>query len=307
MASSLGPLAGQVAGAPISWGVCEVPGWGAMLPAERVLPEMVSLGLTATELGAPGFLPDDVDELRATLERHHVSLVGGFVPLVLHDVALRADALRRAAETARLFQACGATRFVTAVVMDYEWSRPTALDADGMKVLAEGLAQVDEVCAAHGLVQALHPHVDTLVETAADVELALELTSVRWCLDTGHLSIGGTDPVAFAREAGDRVAHVHLKDVDSTVAPRVLSRELSLVAGVQQGLFRPLGDGDVAVDEVILALAERGYDGWYVLEQDTALTQGLPAEGSGPIEDVRRSLDFLERKVAPRIPARPSV
>ncbi len=67
MQLSLGPLDGRVAAAPISWGVCEVPGWGAMLPAERVLPEMRSLGLSATELGAPGFLPDDVEELRAVL------------------------------------------------------------------------------------------------------------------------------------------------------------------------------------------------------------------------------------------------
>ena len=29
------PLKGRVAGAPISWGVCEVPGWGYQLPANR--------------------------------------------------------------------------------------------------------------------------------------------------------------------------------------------------------------------------------------------------------------------------------
>ena len=45
----------RVASAPISWGICEVPGWGAMLPTPRVLSEMSGLGLTATELGAPGF------------------------------------------------------------------------------------------------------------------------------------------------------------------------------------------------------------------------------------------------------------
>ena len=50
--------------------------------------------------------------------------MGGFVPLVLHDPDLRSDTLRRAEETAALFQACGATTFVTAVVQDYDWSRP---------------------------------------------------------------------------------------------------------------------------------------------------------------------------------------
>ena len=303
MTTNLGPLDGRVAAAPISWGVCEVPGWGEMLPSSRVLPEMRSLGLFATELGAPGFLPASTGALRAELTAQQMSLVGGFVPLVLHDPGQRSDALRRARETAELFQACGATRFVTAVVQDYDWSRPVPLDADGMKVLGEGLAEVDEVCDAHGLTQVLHPHVDTLVESAADVELALEHSTVLWCLDTGHLQIGGVDPAEFARSEGHRVGHVHLKDVHTPIAAKVLDREVSLVEGVQDGLFRPLGAGDVAVDEVVTALEASGYAGWYVLEQDTALTRGIPAEGTGPVEDVQRSLDFLGQRVAPRLAA----
>ena len=47
----------RVAGAPISWGVCEVPGWGLELPVARVLSEMSEVGLTATELGSEGYLP----------------------------------------------------------------------------------------------------------------------------------------------------------------------------------------------------------------------------------------------------------
>ena len=39
------PSSRRLAGAPISWGVCEVPGWGLMLPPERVLGEMAALGL----------------------------------------------------------------------------------------------------------------------------------------------------------------------------------------------------------------------------------------------------------------------
>lgn len=303
MSVAHGPLAGRIAGAPISWGVCEVPGWGEMLPPSRVLPEMRSLGLSATELGAPGFLPDEPGALRATLADHGVSLVGGFVPLVLQDPEQRADALRRARETAELFAGQGATRFVTAAVQDYGWSRPVPLDAEGMKVFGEGLAEVDAVCAEFGLTQVLHPHVDTLVETAADVELALEHTDVLWCLDTGHLQIGGVDPVAFAREHASRVGHVHLKDVDNTVAAKVLSRELSLLVGVQSGLFKRLGTGDVAIDDAVVALEEAGYDGWYVLEQDTALTDGIPAEGTGPIDDVRASLAYLGERVGPRLAA----
>lgn len=294
-------FADRIAGAPISWGVCEVPDWGLMLPASRVLPEMVSVGLAATELGAPGFLPWEQGALSEALVAGQVSLIGGFVPLVLQDPAQRAEALQQAREAASLLASGGGQFFVTAAVQDAGWSRPVPLDDAGMRTLADGLRDVDEVCAEFGLTQVLHPHVDTLVESSEDVQRALDASDVKWCLDTGHLAIGGTDPVDFARQAADRVAHVHLKDVDMSVAPRVLSREVSLVQGVQAGLFRPLGRGDVPIDDVIVELEGRGYDGWYVLEQDCALLDGEPAPGTGPVDEVRVSLDYLRERVQPRL------
>ena len=75
----------KIAGAPISWGVCEVPGWGHQLDPERVLTEMRDTGLTATELGPEGFLPADTAELQSVLTRHGLACVGGFVPVVLHN------------------------------------------------------------------------------------------------------------------------------------------------------------------------------------------------------------------------------
>jgi len=58
-------LPGRLAAAPISWGVCEVPGWGRQLPPERVPAEMADLGITATELGPQGRRKGDItrDEL----------------------------------------------------------------------------------------------------------------------------------------------------------------------------------------------------------------------------------------------------
>ena len=70
----------KIAGAPISWGVCEVPGWGYQLDPDRVLAEMRDAGLTATELGPDGFLPTDTDELTALLDAYGLSCVGGSSP-----------------------------------------------------------------------------------------------------------------------------------------------------------------------------------------------------------------------------------
>ena len=74
----------RIAGAPISWGVCEVPGWGYQLTPKRVLAEMREVGLSATEFGPDGFLPADPQEMTDVLAAHHLTAVGGFTPAVMY-------------------------------------------------------------------------------------------------------------------------------------------------------------------------------------------------------------------------------
>ena len=292
----------RVAGAPISWGVCEVPGWGLMLPTSRVLPEMKELGITETELGAPGFFPEAKEEVKAELDRYGMGMIGGFVPLVLQHPERWDEAVANARAAAEVFAYLGGDTFVTAPVQEYDWPRPVALDREGMRNLAKGLKLIDEVCADYGMVQTLHPHFDTLIETKADVDLLLEESDVKWCLDTGHLTVGGTDPVEFARQYADRVGTVHLKDVRLVLADKAMKRELTLLKAVQAGIFTPLGEGDVPIRDVVLALEAAGYDGRYVIEQDLAITGDVPAEGTGPIENVRTSIEYLRREVLPALP-----
>jgi inosose dehydratase len=292
-------LTARLAGAPISWGVCEVPGWGRMLDTDRVFGEMASLGLEATELGPIGYLPFDAAAIRAALDRHGLRLVGGFVPLVLHEETFE-EARADAGRIARVLAGAGAEVFVAAAVRDQAWSEPIPLDIRGWARLARHLGEIDRLVAQHGLTLALHPHAGTQVETAKDVETMLGVSETGWCLDTGHLLIGGADPVDFVRRHGERIVHAHLKDVDAGIAARLRAGELTLVEATQAGLFRPLGRGDVRIDEVVDLLHAAGYGRWLVLEQDTAITGEEPPVGRGPVIDVRTSIDYLH----PPAPAR---
>jgi inosose dehydratase len=138
-----------------------------------------------------------------------------------------------------------------------------------------------------------------VVESAADVERLVAATDVGWCLDTGHLMIGGCDPVAFVRDHGERVVHVHLKDVNAGVAARYGAGELTLMGATHAGLFRPLGQGDAGISAVLAQLDAHGYEQWLVLEQDAALTGEEPPVGSGPVLDVQASIEYLTN-TAPR-------
>jgi len=291
----------RIASAPISWGICEVPGWGAMLPTNRVLDEMRSLGLTATELGAPGFFPDGSGALKSQLDQFAMSMIGGFTPLVVHDKGQEKKTLEVVRSISKKFVEIGATHFISCPVATWDWAIPKELTSDELKQMCAIFTEIDKITSDHGLLHVMHPHLQTTVETKKDIGRVVENSDVHWCLDTGHMAIGGQNPAEFAKKYAARVGHVHLKDVNMGAVPKVLNREQSIMQGVQSGLFTPLGQGDVAILETIMALEASGYQGWYVIEQDTAITGAIPEIGAGPITAMAQSMQYLRNVVAPAL------
>ncbi|HZO69965.1 MAG TPA: sugar phosphate isomerase/epimerase [Kribbellaceae bacterium] len=280
----------KIAGAPISWGVCEVPGWGYQLASERVLREMREVGLTATELGPDGFLPSQPAAMAEVMSQHGLRAVGGFTPALLH--AAGHDPVPEVDRILDGYVAAEAGVLVLSAVTGAEgYDTRSELDDDGWATLLTNLDRLTALAASRGVRAVLHPHVGTMIETGDEVQRVLDGSSTSLCLDTGHLLIGGTDPAELARQAPERIAHLHLKDVDSAVAAKVRSGRLTYTEAVRQGMYRPLGTGDVDVPAIVGHVRARGYDGWYTLEQDTLLT-GEPA-GEGPVADVRFSAEYL--------------
>jgi inosose dehydratase len=287
----------RIAGAPVSWGVIEIPDWGYQMPADRVLREAAALGLTAVEAGPEGLLPRDPSKVSGVLAGYGLGLVGGFVPAVLHDAASREAELAFVERRAEFFSAAGADVVVLAATTGSEsYEEVVELDEASWRELFASLSSVEEICARHGLTVAVHSHYGTVIERDDQLRRFLEGCDTGLCLDTGHLVIGGSDPAEIADIAGDRVSHVHLKDVNRDLARRVATRELSFKEAARRGAFRPLGDGDVDVGEVVDRLEHLDYRGWYVLEQDTVV-EAEPDEGEGPVTDVRKSFAYLQRQL----------
>ncbi len=287
----------KIAAAPISWGVCEVPGWGHQMSPARVLQEMSELGFSATEFGPEGFLPMEPALKASILKEHAMTAVGGFVPVLLH----RADhdpvpGIRKELEG---YQAAGATVLVLAAnsgIVGYDEKLPVLSDAQ-WQILFENLNRIQSVAAEIGVKSVLHPHVGTLVETEEQVMRVLHGSTIPFCLDTGHMIIGGTDPVQFAENHSNRVGHSHLKDVDMAWAIKVRSHEITYYDGVTKGLYQPLGQGDVDIRAIVRSLIKAGYDGWFVLEQDNVVS-AEPSANAGPIADAKASVTFLRGVLA---------
>ena len=282
----------KIAGAPISWGVCEAPNWGHQMGPARVLKEMAELGLGATEFGPLGFLPVEPEARAKVLKEHAMEAIGGFFPIILHKADH--DPIPAVLEELKSYKATGAYKMVLAAntgQAGYDEKRPE-LDEAGWNTMFTNLNRIREVCEAQGVDAVLHPHVGTMVETESDIMKVLNGSTIKFCLDTGHMYIGGCDPVEFSAKHADRVGHVHMKDTNAGPAAEIRNGTKTYYEAMINGLYSPLGQGDIDMKAIVKNLVNAGYDGWFVLEQDLAIFEE-PAAGLGPVEFARQSVDFL--------------
>lgn len=278
-------MAIRIATAPVSWGIMEVEtSWGRTQTFESVLDEMVSAGYNGTELGPWGFLPTNPKLLIPELSRRNMCLVGGFVPIALAEPEFYGAGYQSAITTARLLSECGASVVVLADaiyerrmavagrVQEKKDELPEAAWSSAAKLLEKIATEVK----AMGLRAVFHHHAGTYIETPLEVERLLSVTDpslLGLCLDTGHYFYGGGDPVEVAQKYASRIWHLHLKDVRGSVLDCARKEKRGFMDAVANGIFCPLGEGDVDILAVLKALQAGGYDGWAVFEQDVDPTK----------------------------------
>lgn len=258
------------------------------LDADIILDEIARIGFEGTQFGS-GF-PEGA-RLRDELMGRGLRLAEVYVPLPATADGPVADALDIGLGLLRLLHEAGGE--VLCVAIDGSADRdasagradvaPSPVFSDAAWVaLIDVLHELADAAAALGHPTVFHPHAGTFVETPAEVDRLLAATDparVGICLDVGHDIVGGGDPVATARALGDRLWHVHLKDVDPSVLDGLrVGRFSGLGHAVREGLFTELGAGALDLDGVIDVLIERDYDGWLMVEQDSCF--GPPSESA---------------------------
>lgn len=267
----------RIATAVVNWNTPDIPGVFPWIPYGEALDHMVEAGYDATEWGPS--MPTDPDELRDALASRGLDLVGAFVGLGFRDRDRWDAEFERALGIAQFLAANGGRVLIAAEAGDdrrrgeaghVDESR--GLSDEQWRNLGQGLDELGRRVAPLGMTVAFHNHVGTYVETPAETARLLDETDpvlVGWCLDVGHLAFGGGQAIDLLPRYADRVRHVHVKDVDAAVLGQAKAEGWSFGEALAHVIFPPLGQGMARIPEVLAALRAVGYDGWYVVEQDT--------------------------------------
>lgn len=275
--------------APCSWGIAyptgNAVGW------RQYLDEVAEAGYKGTELGPFGYLPKDATLVGDELARRGLTVVGAThvhtfadpetLPVLLAD--LRAEGA--------ILESLGASHLVVMDESSFYRDPRTALDGAEWRSFAQGVETARKLIEDElGLKASFHPHIGTPVQFEAEIDRLLADTAIDLCFDTGHHAFWGQDALAYFAKVRDRVAYVHLKNVDPKVRQRVLDGELSVERSYGAGVMCPLPDGAVDIPQVITFMHETDFTGPVVVEQD--LADNSP---ESPLELARRNLAFLKR------------
>jgi inosose dehydratase len=271
---------------PTLWWNDDFPLIDAGITFGQCVSEMALAGFEGCSIGHK--YPTDTDLLRRELELRGLQVSEPWASTYFTIAEMEGHTLDTFHQQLDLIKSLGGTDMVVAELGAAVHQQPVALFANRpvlddrqWDALTAGLDRLGRIANDEGMRLCYHHHMGTGVMVREDVDRLMESTDpalVHLLLDTGHMAFAGGDPLAVAEAYGDRVAHVHLKDVRSAVVDRVRVEGLSFQDGIEAGVFTVPGDGDLDLAPVLEALGRHGFEGWLVVEAEQDPAKAHPLE-----------------------------
>lgn len=274
--------------APIGWCNDDMPDLGAENTYKQTISEMALAGFTGCEIGNK--YPKDAAELKHALDVRGMRIASkwfssfiltqpieqvekDFIAELDYLAALGANRIN-VSEQSYSIQGKIDTPILTGghkyVMNDEEWDR-----------FCKGLNHLGKIASERGFKLCFHHHMGTVVQTAEETDRMMANTDPRYvflCYDTGHFTFAGEDPLAMLKKYGDRIGHVHLKDMRLPVVQKVREENWSFLDAVRAGAFTVPGDGNVEFDPIFAVLSENNYEGWLLVEAEQDPAKAEPFE-----------------------------
>ena len=289
----------RVGNAPCSWGVefaddLRNPNWSS------VLDECAAAGYDGIDLGPFGFLPEDPDILKDELDKRNLKLTSGVLFKPFHDSRKKADCFEAAHHTCKTLQALDAQQLVIIDSISPErvntLGRPNdapRLKNSDWKGFSNRIKETAKIAnQEYGLTASIHSHAGGYCDFEDELRRLLEEVDnslLKICIDTAHMTLAGMDPLKMVNEYHDRLAHIHLKDIDPIKKKLVVSEGIQFYTACADNLFCQMGEGEVEFNLLRQLLQRIEFDGWCTVEQDCA-----PDAKTSKVQVARANRAFLK-------------
>lgn len=285
MISNLNPDRVKLGITPTLWWNDDFPLIDIGIPYEQCLSEMALAGFEGCSIGHK--YPKDVSVLKRALELRGLQVSEPWASTYFTVSDMEEQTVATFRQQMEIMRLLGGTDMVVAELGRAVHQQPVAvfanrptLDDPQWETLSRGLNRLGKMAGENGMRLCYHHHMGTCVMTRSDVDRLMGSTDpelVSLLLDTAHLFFAGDDPLALAQAHGDRIKHVHLKDVRPEVVERTRAEGWSFRDAIEAGVFTVPGDGLIDFAPVCETLAENDFEGWIVVEaeQDPAKAHPL--------------------------------
>ena len=260
---------------PIAWTNDDLPELGGHISFEQCIEEMAEAGFAGSEIGNK--YPRDPDILKPALEQRGLQISSAWFSTYFSEEGQSVETVDKYVLHMNFLKALGA-RVVNVCECGHcvqmgsvnVFDRPEFSDKQWQQV-AEGLNMIGEIAIENNMINAYHYHMGTMVQNLEETDRLMDLTDpglVHLLLDTGHSHYAGDDPLSIVRKHGPRIRNVHLKDIRQEILDIAYSGKMSFLNSVKAGVFTVPGDGCINFSPIFKALAELGYQGWFVVEAE---------------------------------------
>ena len=279
--------------APIAWSNDDMPELGENIPLEQCLSEANQAGYSGIEFG--GKFPKTSKKLLPKLKKFNLQLCSGWygAHLLKNSVKEEMNEIRQLLD---LLKDCKAPCIVFAEVTDSiqsdqskALSKRPLLDSEHWKIFCEKITEIGKRLEDEGMPLAYHHHMGTVIQSQEDIERLIDNTgdAVKLVIDTGHMLFAGGDSVKIAKDYGERLIHVHFKDMRENILKKSLKEDLSFRYAFLEGAFTVPGDGCIDYKPFLQTLKNLNYSGWLVVEAEQ------DPKKANPLEYAKKGFSYL--------------
>lgn len=298
----------KISGAPCCWGVDDpknpyLPDW------KVVLKEAGMAGFQGIELGPYGYIPLELETVRAELAKNDLSIIAGtiFDDLVaeenLPNLLKQVDDICSFVTRLRQENCNEEAPSLYLVVIDWGHDErdyaaghpdraPRLSEEDWQKMMTH-IEEISGRANRYGVRAVVHPHAGGYIEFADEItklvqNISHEVAGI--CLDTGHLAYSKMDPIEWIKKLYDRIDYLHFKDIDLAVYEEVMNEKIRFFDACKKQVMCPIGQGIIDYPKIYeLLTTEYPYNGFITIEQERD-----PRMATGSLDDVKKSVMYLE-------------